>query len=191
MCSILHGIWICRSNKCPHHQRKSCSSCPVANIYHQFPCGMGGQFATLGVDWFSRSTQGAKWFPSITLPIAFLRTLWTAKMLFCPCPEKNKNIRCFLYSSKHYFTSNINEVDCKSWTADVFFYSVRSSAHLFARYTQCALGSVKSPGAFFYKNVLTWILAWMSNHFHNDVWWNYLSIPKLQWCNHWSLGIYK
>ena len=32
MCSMLHGIWICRSNKCPHHQRKSCSSCPVANI---------------------------------------------------------------------------------------------------------------------------------------------------------------
>ena len=48
------------------------------------------------------------------------------------------------------------------------------------------LGTVKSWGLF-YQHGLTLIPAWISNHMPN----NYSSIPKLQWCNHWSLRMDK
>ena len=43
----------------------------------------------------------------------------------------------------------------------------------------------------FYKHGLTLIPAWISNHTPGKVWWNYLSIPKLQRCNRWTLGMDK
>ena len=46
--------------------------------------------------------------------------------------------------------------------------------------------------AHFYWHGLTLIPAWISNYIHNNVWdKNYLSIPKLQRCNRWSLGMDK
>ena len=41
----------------------------------------------------------------------------------------------------------------------------------------------------FHKHGQTFISVWISNYIHYKVWWNYLSIPKLQRCDLWCLGI--
>ena len=45
------------------------------------------------------------------------------------------------------------------------------------------------PSGLFYWHCLTLIPAWISNYIHCKG--NYLFIPKLQRCNHWSLGMDK
>ena len=52
----------------------------------------------------------------------------------------------------------------------------------------CLMATALSSGPF-YQHGLNLIQSWMSNHMHNSVPWNYLSIPKLQRLNRWSLGM--
>ena len=69
--------------------------------------------------------------------------------------------------------------------------STMSLMHLSMLYTQI-MWCTNPPGSPFYQHGLTLIPTWISNYTYYYVCgWNYLSIPKLQRCNRWSLRMDK
>ena len=84
----------------------------------------------------------------------------------------------------------------QAWNADYIFNWKRES--------QCPWGVETNFQCFAWSSVFvccpavgwvargpTLIQAWISNHMRRRMWWNFLSIPKLQWCIRWSLGMVK
>ena len=82
------------------------------------------------------------------------------------------------------YTVNM-KVKCDFWS---FYLAIYDFKYMFTDHTIKNIQNVW----FYWPLLLTWfnlIPAWMSNHMPNKVWWNYISIPKLQWCTPLSILI--
>ena len=114
----------------------------------------------------------------VALDVTWRSNEYNELKFHCQCPSANWQITLIDTSEQYTFFGGQSMM--RQWTI-VSLYFRPSTSFLVEPYSS-------SP---FYYHGLTLIQARKNNHIYGRVGWNYLSIPKLQRCNRWSLGMDK